>query len=181
MAVVLRAALFFLLCSVPAAAQELVPLPERGSDGLWVEDWFRVSAGDLRADLAAASAEGRILAIFWERPGCQYCELLHLEALREPSLRDFVARHFYAVRFRRYGRDPVVGFDGVVRTEEQLAVRHAVIGTPTIEFRIADNSEVYRIPGYASAPVLLAVFEYVQLGAYLHTSIVDWLVARGLM
>ena len=78
--------------------------------------------------------------------------------MREPALRDFVAGRFYAVRFHRYGRKPIVGFDGVVRTEEQLAIHHAVIGTPTVEFRIADGSEVARISGYAAAPVLLAAF-----------------------
>ena len=156
-------------------------MPVLGVDGLWVEDWFRESMGDLRADLAAAAAEGRILAIFWERPGCEYCERLHVEAMREPALRDIVAGRLYAVRFHRYGRKPIVGFDGVVRTEEQLAIHHAVIGTPTVEFRIADGSEVARIPGYAAPPVLLAAFEYVLLGAYVHTSMLDWLVARGLL
>ena len=63
----------------------LLPAPSLGRDGLFVEDWLRPTRGDLRADLAAAAGEGKVLALLWEREGCPYCAQLHLEALRDPS------------------------------------------------------------------------------------------------
>ena len=175
-----QALLVVALCQAPVAAQEAVPPAVLGPDGLWQEDWFRESTGDLRSDLALAAAEGRFLAIFWERPGCPYCERLHLEAFRVPELRAYPQERFYAIRLNRFGRDRVVGFDGVERTHADLALHHAVWGTPTVEFRIADGTEVFRLPGYAEPPVLKAAFDYVVLGGYLHMGILDWLEERGL-
>ena len=164
-----------------AARGATLPSPPLGPDGLFVEDWFRPTTGDLRKDLALAAAEGKVLALFWERAGCEWCELLHLEALRDSDLRRYPAQRFYSVRLDRYGSARVVGFDGKAGRESDLAERMGVIGTPTFSFRIADGREVLRLPGYAEPPVLLAAFEYVEFGAWAHTGFVTWLQKRGLL
>jgi thioredoxin-related protein len=181
MAAVRRALFACLLLAAPAAAQDLLPAPELGPDGLWAAGWVHPTTGDLRADLAAAAGQGRILALFWERPGCEYCAELHLESLRQPELRAFVTGPFYAVRLQRFGGSEIVDFDGEAHTEREIAIRHRVLGTPTIEFRLADGTEVFRVPGAAGPAVLLAAFEYVTLGGYLHASFADWLEGRGLL
>ena len=170
-----------LLPFVTPARAELLPSPALGRDGLFVEDWFRPTTGDLRRDLALAAGEGKVLALFWERAGCEYCAMLHLDALRDPQLRSFPAQRFYSVRLDRHGTLPVIDLDGVSRKQSELAERHGVIGTPTFSFRIADGREVLRLPGYADPPVLLAAFEYVEYGAWAHTGFVAWLQKRGLL
>ena len=164
----------------PAAAAELLPEPVLGDDGLWVADWFRPTTGDLRQDLAAASAEGKILAVFWETAGCQYCTKMHLTALRDPEVRDYIDQRFYGVRLDRYGPLPVVDFDGDSRTQAATFIRHRVVGTPAVEFRLADGTEVFRLPGFAQPVIFKAVFEYVHTGGYLSANILDWLRAREL-
>ena len=164
-----------------AQAAELLPAPQLGPDGLWVQDWYRPTTGDLRRDLGQAAAEGLILAVFWEAAGCEYCADLHLTALRVPAVRDTIRNGFYVVRLNRFGTTPIVDFDGEARSERAIFARHGVRGTPAVEFRIADGTEVFRLPGYAEPPVLRAVFEYVQTGGYLYAPITDWLRTRGLL
>jgi thioredoxin-related protein len=148
---------------------------------LFDEDFFRSSTGDLRRDVAAAAAEGKVLALWWERDGCPYCAMLHQEALREPALRAYPATRFYTVRLDRYGAGGLIDLDGAAGREGEIAVRHGVAGTPTMEFRLADGREVLRLPGYAEPAILLAAFEYVQFGGWLHVGIVGWLQQRGLL
>lgn len=169
-----------LFAGFPAAATELLPQPELGADGLWIQDWYRPTTGDLRQDLAAASREGKILALFWEAAGCQYCTQMHLTALRMPEVRDYITGRFYAVRLDRFGALPIVDFDGQSRAERSIAVLHRVRGTPAVEFRLADGTEVFRLPGFAQPAIFRAVFEYVHTGGYLSAPVLDWLRVRSL-
>ncbi len=164
-----------------AVRAEMLPAPALGRDGLFIEDWFRPTTGDLRQDLAHAAGEGRVLALFWERAGCEWCQLLHLGALRDPELRKFPAQRFYSVRLDRFGSAMVTDFDGKPRRQSDLAEHMGVIGTPTFSFRIADGREVLRLPGYAEPPVLLAAFEYVEYGAWAYSTFPAWLEKRGLL
>lgn len=170
-----------LVTSFTAAAEELLPAPEVGEDGLWTEDWIVHTSGDLRRDLEIASRQGKILALFWEEKNCQYCAALHLGPLRRPDLRSFFDHSFYAVRFKVSGGIKLVGLDGNIYTERELALQHNVLGTPTIEFRLSDGREVFRLPGSAGPEILLAAFEYVTLGGYLSMSFARWMEERGIL
>lgn len=181
MAIIRIIGFLFLFLSVPVVAQEEVPAPVLGADGLWVAEWLNPTTGDLRTDLTEAARQGRILAILWERPDCKFCAELHLFSLQRSELRVFFTGPFYAVRLQRFGGGEIVDFDGGRRSEREAARRHGVLGTPTIEFRLADGSEVFRIPGAAEPAVLHAAFEYVTRGGYLHTTFTKWLVARRLL
>jgi thioredoxin-related protein len=169
-----------LLAPVTALAATL-PSPPMGPDGMFVEEWFRPTTGDLRKDLTLAAGEGKVLALFWESAGCEWCQLLHLEALRDSELRRFPAQRFYSVRLDRFGSGRITDFDGISGRESEIAERMGVIGTPTFSFRIANGREVLRLPGYAEPPVLLAAFEYVEFGAWAQTSFASWLQRRGLL
>ena len=166
---------------VRTAAAAVIAPPQVGPDGLWAEDFYQPTSGDLVADAGRAAAAGKVLALFWERAGCDYGAILHLVALRDPAIRDYLERRFYAVRLDFYGRRPVGDFGGGVLAERDLAATHAVTGTPTIEFRIADGREVYRMPGYAEPPIMRALFDYVHRAGYLAATDAEWLGARGLL
>jgi thioredoxin-related protein len=168
----------------PAGAAELLlrtdllPQPELGADGLWVQDWYQPTTGDLREDLAAAAREGKILALFWEAAGCQYCAQMHMTALRMPEVRDYITDRFYAVRLDRFGSLPIIDFDGHTQSERSIAALHRVQGTPAVEFRLADGTEVFRLPGFAEPVIFQAIFEYVHTGGYLSDPVLDWLRSR---
>lgn len=165
--------------AAPAEAA-LLPAPTLDADGMFVEAWFHPTTGDLSRDAALAAAEGKTLAIFWELEGCEFCALLHNQALRIPALHAYVSDRFYAVQLDYGGSKEVRDFDGVAAAERDMARRRRARGTPTIEFISADGEVVLRIPGYLQPPVLLAAFEYVDTGAYRETNINAWLESRGL-
>jgi thioredoxin-related protein len=164
---------------VMAASERLSELSV-GPDGLWTEDWFQPTLGDLRQDLAAASAQGKILAVFWEAAGCQYCTKMHLTALRKADVREYINDRFYVVRLDRFGSLPITDFDGEIRTQAATSARHHVVGTPAVEFRLADGTEVFRLPGFAQPVIFRAVFEYVHTGGYLYANVLDWLREKKL-
>lgn len=148
---------------------------------LLAEDFFRPTTGDLRRDLAQAAGEGKVLSLWWEREECPYTALLHQDALRIAEVRAYPAQCFYTLRLNRYGEERLIDIDGFAGRQGDVAVRHGVAGTPTMEFRLADGREVLRLPGYADPAILHAAFEYVQLGGWAHTGIVAWLQQRGLL
>jgi thioredoxin-related protein len=158
-----------------------LPAPEMGEDGLWTADWYRPTSGDLLQDAKLAAAEGRMLAVFWERRGCEFCALLHNEALRLPVLHAYVSQRFYVVRLNFHGTMPIRDFDGELDSESEIASKHRAYGTPTLEFRTADGKEVLRIPGYVPPKILQSAFEFVDTGAYAQSNINAWLKAHDLL
>jgi thioredoxin-related protein len=77
-----------------------------------------------------------------------------------------------------HGSRPLVDFDGKALIEAALARRHRVFGTPSIEFRRADEREVYRLPGYAQPAIFKLVFTYVVEKGFEISGLRDWLMAR---
>jgi thioredoxin-related protein len=163
-----------------AAADGLLPAPTLGADGLFDEGWYRPTTGDLARDAALAASEGKMLAIFWELDGCEFCAAMHNEALRMPALHAYVSDRFYVVQLDYQGDAVIQDFDGVTASEREIARRHSARGTPTLEFRTADGTVALRIAGYPGASVLQSAFEFVDTGAFRDGNINDWLAARGL-
>ena len=163
------------------AEPDLLPMPTLGDDGMWIEAWEHPSSGDLARDAQLAAAEGKLLAVFWERAGCPYCLQLHTHDYRLLNLYKYVSQRFYVVRLDFYGTKPIRDIDGVSAGEHELALRHRVQGTPTMEFRTADGKEVLRIPGYVEPRVMESAFEFAYTGAYRQTKINDWLRERDLL
>jgi thioredoxin-related protein len=150
--------------TAPAAVEVERPVLRMDERGFFIEDFYKAQAYDLQADLAAATAQGKILAVMWEREVCEYCQQLHEQIQRDPKLHDYLADTFYTVRYDFYARSgkKVKDFDGTEWREDDLARRHRVLGTPAIEFRVEGGREALRIPGLVDAEMLLVAFEFVQ-------------------
>ncbi len=161
-----------------ARAADLLPMPALDAKGFYVADWLRPITGDVGQDLAIASAEGKVLAMFWEMSPCPFCTLMHT-ALRDPIMRAHVAEHMYSVRYDKLGTQTIVDFNGAHRTHREMGLAHRVIGSPTIVFRTADRREAGRVPGYTNATALRASFEYISEGAYQRMSLSTWLRTKG--
>ncbi|MBM3507787.1 MAG: hypothetical protein FJX64_08750, partial [Alphaproteobacteria bacterium] len=147
-----------------AALAPVRPAAKMDERGFFIEDFYKPQTYDLQADLAAATAEGKMLVVMWEREFCEYCQQLHETILIEPKLHDYLANTFYVVRYDFYARSGKMlkDFDGVSAREDDIARRHRVLGTPAIEFRIEGGREVLRIPGLAGAGILLVAFDFAQ-------------------
>ena len=113
-----------------AFAKELQLTPE----GLIAEPWFLESFLDLPDDLAAASKEGKRLAIMWELRGCPYCRETHLVNFAQKRIVDYIKANFEVLQLNIIGDRKVKDFDGAELSEKALAAKYAVRFTPTFQF-----------------------------------------------
>ncbi|MDP6621626.1 MAG: thioredoxin family protein [Alphaproteobacteria bacterium] len=166
------------LAAAAAAVRAGEPALAVGPGGLHSQPWFHDPSGDLGTDLAAAGRAGKMLALVWEQEGCVYCREMHQVNLQVPEIVDYIRRHFYVVQLDMRGARAIVDFDGKALDEAALARRHRVFGTPSIEFRRADEREVYHLPGYAQPAIFKLVFTYVVEKGFETSGLRDWLMAR---
>lgn len=164
---------FGLVLSIPALAE--LPAPKMGADGMYTEPWFNASSQDLRKDVAAAKAEGKILAILWEQVGCTYCREMHMTHFRNEVIVDYINKNFYVIKLDMRGEGQIIDLDGKTMSEAEMSRRHTVNGTPNIEFRDADGKEVFRMPGYVGAMVFYGILDYVVNGGYEIATLGGWL------
>jgi hypothetical protein len=106
----------------------------KGEDGLYTQAWFTQGFLDLREDHAAATAEGKRLAVIFEQRGCIYCTKMHTEVLAQRYINDYVRQGFSVVQLDLWGSREVTDFDGTRMPEKKLAERWGVMFTPTIVF-----------------------------------------------
>lgn len=152
-----------------------------GDDGLYVQDWYIESFLDLAEDFAAAKAAGKDFALQWSQRGCPLCRRLHTEYFTDPEIETYVRDHFNVVHLDIFGAREVTGFDGVALSEKALAGHYAVRATPTFQFfgvRDGRVVEVARLPGLLPKPEFLAMFRYVEAGAYDSAGFEAWLAAQ---
>ncbi len=130
----------------------LVPVSAGGpllsEDGLHRQPWFIDSFLVLDEDLSDAQRAGRIFLIVWELKGCPACKLLHLETFADAGVQDELKARFHVLQLNFIGQRPVTDFDGQRLSEKDLAGKHGVTSTPTLQFfvRGADGkaNEIHR-------------------------------------
>ena len=154
----------------------LLPAAEPDDEGLYTQPWFLNSFFDLREDMAESAAEGKQLVIIWEQRGCPYCREMHLVNFATPAIRDYVEANFEIVQMDLRGARQTTDFDGKAMTERELAQRHGVRFTPTIQFfpetvaelagQAGKAAEVARMAGYFRPHPFLAMFKYVREKRY---------------
>lgn len=158
--------------------------------GQYTQPWFLDSFLDLRDDLELARSHKKRFAVVWELQGCPYCREMHLVNFAIPEVRTYIKDNFDILQLDLKGSREVVDFNGEAMPEKELARRHKVRFTPTIQF-FADalpeerektgggGMEVIRMPGYFRPFHFLVMFQYVRekanekenFGAYLQARI----------
>ncbi len=176
----LALAVFAVLAAQPvaAAAQQSLPAPVMGEDGLHKQPWFKKSDLDLRKDLADANRRGRILSLMFEQKGCSYCRRMHTENFAYREIVDYMTAHFETVQLDLRGQRLVTQIDGTPIEESKLARKYRVNGTPNVVFLGPDGETVFRMPGYAEPALFLAVYQYVKEKGYEQASIQEWIKSR---
>ncbi|GEO85269.1 MULTISPECIES: thioredoxin family protein [Alphaproteobacteria] len=181
--------ILFALLLVSARAAEI------GDDGLHKEDWFSVTFRDVAEDVAAATAEGKRLAIIFEQRGCIYCREMHEKILSDPEVRDYIKANYMVVQYNMFGDEEVTDTDGEALTEKSAARKWGYIFTPTIVFlpeRLdkaipVGKAAVATMPGAFGKLTFLNMFRWVRDKGYegdehfqvYHARIVNALRAAG--
>lgn len=164
------------IAKADSADHVLLPMPQTGESGLYIEPWFLDSFLDLGEDLAEAQAQGKRLVIMWEQRGCPYCKRTHEVNLRLPTIVNYIKKNFVVLQLNLWGDREVTDFDGEVLTEKNLANKYAVLFTPTLQFfpqnlelvggRNGAEAEVVRIPGYFKPFHFYFLFHYAFENGY---------------
>ncbi len=167
-----------------------LPLPEKGEDGLHKQPWFQDTFLDLSEDLEEAQSQNKRLVIFWEQRGCPYCKAMHEVNFRIPRIVDYLKGNFFSLQLNMWGDREVTDFDGETLSEKELARKHRVLFTPTMQFfpeTLAEAKgypghmvEVLRIPGYFKPFHFYFLFRYVREKGYeKEPSFQRWLDTQG--
>lgn len=140
-----------------AMAEDQLPEPELGDNGLHVQPWFHDGFLELADDLAEAADSGKDLLILIEQAGCPYCREMHNVNLRIPRITEFMKEKFLVVQLDMRGSREAVDMDGNSMEERSLVRQWAVNFTPTMMFipkeavdgtgTVKDRS-VMTMPGY---------------------------------
>ncbi len=180
----------------PARAEQIATTaPSLNDEGLYEHGWFSERASDLGAALDRAAAEGKHLAIYLEQRGCGACRQMHQVNLARHDIGAYVDENFVNVQVDVNGRREIVDFDGDVLSENALANRWRVVGTPTVVFIDPETAggepghlaQVSRIQGYLPPFVFHTYYEWVRDGHHKTTGFrtyarakFDELTARGI-
>lgn len=158
------------------AQRALAEEPILTEDGLYRQPWFLESFLELGDDLETSASSGKRFAVMWELKGCPYCKETHFVNFADPAINDYVRSNFDILQLNIIGSRRVLDFDGEELAEKDLAQKYGVRFTPSFQFfpesaeGLADlpprEREVARLQGYMKPEHFLAMFKYVEAGAY---------------
>ena len=178
----MRSACLFLgalwLALAGAALAQSAPGKLTGGVRYALPEWFKPSLLEIREDVADARAQGRHVLLFLHLDECPYCERMLRESFTRGETHDFMRKHFDVVGINVRGAMDVVWTDGAVSTEQALARRLKVFGTPTLVFLGEDGGVALKLSGYRDPPALRQALEFVQGGHYRSQPFAAWLEKR---
>jgi thioredoxin-related protein len=117
------------------------------------------------ADLAAAHAAGRPLAVFFEQRECPNCDTLHRDVLATDATRRELAP-FHAVQLDMWSDALVTTPDGRATTARDWARELGVAYAPTVVLFAADGTEAIRSEAWFKAFHTASILAYVSSGGY---------------
>lgn len=163
----------FSLLTPHASAEDLLPMPGVGEDGLHEQPWIQESFLNLTDDLAEANEQGKTVVVIWEQLGCPYCKRMHEVNFRIPRFNKYIEDNFFVIRLNLWGDREVTDFDGQMMSEKNLANKWGVLYTPTIQFFPTEarstsgkELEVLRVPGYFKPFHQYFLFRYAHTKGY---------------
>ncbi|QEP43307.1 thioredoxin [Ectothiorhodospiraceae bacterium BW-2] len=111
-------------------------------------------------------AAQRPLVVFFERPVCHACDILHSQPLQHGAIQRLL-RRFDVVQLNRFdGQTPVLTPSGERTTAREWADSLDIFYTPTLIFYDQQGEEVMRIDSVIGFLRLRSVLDYVLSGVY---------------
>lgn len=138
-------------------------------------DWFKLSDGDLREELASAKHDGKkgIITYFGQKR-CAYCEQFFKTSLSDIDINNYLQSHYDLIAFDIWGIDDVVDTDGTKYTERELSIHYKANFTPSLVFYDADGTPVFRLRGFYPPYKFRAALQYVAEEFYKKESFSDY-------
>ncbi len=175
--------LLLLLCvallTIEPVPAETPPGRITGGRAHALPDWFKTSFLNFQDDVDEARQAGRHILVFMDLNDCPYCARTLDENFRQGDNMEFIRQHFDVIAVNVRGAGEVTWIDGSTLTEQELALRLKIIGTPALVFIDPDGKKVLQLNGYRTPPTLRHALEYVQAQAYRRQSLSDYIEKRA--
>jgi len=125
-------------------------------------DWFKLSLGDLRDDLAEAKKAGKKgIVTYFGQKRCAYCEQFFKTSLADTEIINYLHKHYDVIAFDIWGIDDIIDTDGKTFTERDLSLRYKTNFTPSLVFYDLDGTPVFRLRGYYPPYKFRAALQFV--------------------
>ena len=126
------------------------------------QDWMLTAPYDL-----ANLAESKPLAVLFEEPDCQNCDLLHTRTFTSADAKDLLAS-FQIIQLNRWSNTPVIKPDGEPTTATAWAKELGLGFSPAIVFFDKSGNKLIVVDSMLKTFHILGIFDYISSGKY-HT------------
>jgi len=138
-------------------------------------DWFKLSLGDLRDDLAEAKKAGKKgIVTYFGQKRCAYCEQFFKTSLADTEIINYLHKHYDVIAFDIWGIDDIIDTDGKTFTERDLSLRYKTNFTPSLVFYDLDGTPVFRLRGYYPPYKFRAALQFVVEEFYKEETFTDY-------
>ncbi|MEJ2178239.1 MAG: thioredoxin fold domain-containing protein [Gammaproteobacteria bacterium] len=134
---------------------------QTGSGTLNSEEWFLNPPYDL-----TQFENKKPIAVMFEEPDCDPCDLLHQKTLRDPAA-PALLEQFNIIQLNRWADTEIVKPDGMRTTAAKWAMDLGLGFSPSIVFFDATGQRIITIDAMFKTFHILGVFDYVASSAYL--------------
>ena len=174
--------LMLLLCAIlllqGTALAETKPGQMTGGQAHEMPSWFKSSFLNFKEDVEEARKTGRHILIFMDLNDCPYCTRTLGENFHKGDNMEFIRKHFDVIAVNIRGAGEVTWIDGATYTEQSLAQKLKVVGTPALVFLSPEGKKVLQLNGYRTPPTLRHALEYVNDKAYRNQSLAAYTEKR---
>ena len=121
---------------------------------------------DYQGEIEALAEEGKLLVLFFHRPGCPYCDKMRARVLPTVKVKDYFEDKFVMMESNIRGNLDVVMPDGTEGTETDFGKKMRVRATPVFIFYDKDGSLALRTTGFLDADLFTLAGKYVVDGVH---------------
>ena len=132
---------------------------------LHAESYFSKPLYPLDVSKLSEADKGKYQAVFFEKPQCKNCDLLHQKTLQDKETIKLI-KQFKSIQLNRYADTKVITPTGKHTTAKEWATQLNITYLPAMVFFDPKGKEVMRIDAQMRSFHIQSVFDYVLSGAY---------------
>ncbi len=146
------------------------------SDTIEHPEWFKLSLGDLRDDLAEAKESGKQgIIVYFGQQRCAYCKKFFDTSLADVDIQNYLRKHYDVVALDIWNDEDIIDTDGNEYSERELAIHYKTNFTPSLVFYDLSGKPVFRLRGYYPPYKFRAALQYVTEGFYVKETFPEYL------
>ena len=139
-------------------------------------EWFKLSLGDLRDDLAEAKEEGKeSIIVYFGQQRCAYCKQFFDTSLEDIDIQNYLRKHYDIVALDIWSSEDIIDTDGKKYSERELAIHYKTNFTPSLVFYNHEGKPVFRLRGFYPPYKFRAALQYVTEGFYIKETFPEYL------